>query len=240
MSVTPGRALERRKNESEGSLPDVRLTPREKDRCADLVRHFVADRAGKADVAVVTKQLGRYPRGIVSVASRCGQCGTPLVVVTRPLLREGVRRPTPFPTTFYLTSPEAVKAVSRLEATGVMARLTSRLASAEQHPRSASADDRQLLADMVHAHELYCEFRADLAGLLGDSIEHIRTVGVGGMPTRVKCLHSMVAQSLAMGPGINPIGDWALSQITDDFSPGICRCVLRVADFADSSHEEGL
>lgn len=269
MPIREGRALERRKNETEAVLPPVRLTEEETALCGRLAHRFVADRADGTDIETVTAQLGRYPRGIVSVAARCRVCGTPLVVVTRPLLTEGVRRPTPFPTTFYLTSPEAVKAVSRLEATGVMARLTARLA-AGAGPGAGTADmpvgvpdgpegggdhdglggpdklggpDRldgsRLLERMTRAHLLYCRVREDLAGLLGDDITHIRTVGVGGMPTRVKCLHSMLAQSLAMGEGANPIGDWVLRRISDEFSPDVCRCVIRVHHDRHACQERG-
>jgi hypothetical protein len=31
------------------------------------------------------------------------------------------------------------------------------------------------------------------------------------MPDRVKCLHVLIAHSLAKGPGVNPFGDEALS-----------------------------
>ena len=33
------------------------------------------------------------------------------------------------------------------------------------------------------------------------------------MPDRVKCLHVLVGQSLAMGPGVNPFGDEALAEL---------------------------
>jgi hypothetical protein len=35
------------------------------------------------------------------------------------------------------------------------------------------------------------------------------------MPSRVKCLHSLVAHSLAAGPGVNPLGDEALAQLPE-------------------------
>ena len=221
-------ALERRKNEQELHLPAVTLTVDEKKWCEQKAQSFVDHPASQADRDVVEKQLGRFPRGMIAVAARCHVCSTPLVVVTRPLIREKVRHPTPFPTTFYLTSPEATKAVSRLEATGVMARFTQRLENAGHNPDTASQEDQNLLRALLRAHLLYCEVSADIADLLGDDITHIRSVGVGGMPTRVKCLHAMVGQALALGSHINPIGDWALEQISDEFSMTTCRCVLRV------------
>ena len=67
----------------------------------------VPDGAGEPvdarDVEVLAEQLGRPPRGVVGVAARC-VCGRPLVVRTAPRLDDG----TPFPTTYYLTSPQAV------------------------------------------------------------------------------------------------------------------------------------
>jgi uncharacterized protein len=33
------------------------------------------------------------------------------------------------------------------------------------------------------------------------------------MPTRVKCLHVLVAHSLGAGPGVNPLGDEALAML---------------------------
>jgi hypothetical protein len=42
------------------------------------------------------------------------------------------------------------------------------------------------------------------------------------MPTRVKCLHALAAHSLTAGPGVNPIGDWALR--VSAWSPEVCQC----------------
>ena len=127
------------------------------------------------------------------MAYRC-PCGLPAVVQTRPRLPDG----TPFPTLYYLTCARLCAAVSRLEASGVMAEMTARLAA-----------DPALAAAYRRAHEAYLAER--------DAIEPLHTgadrseVTAGGMPTRVKCLHALVAHALAAGPGVNPFGDEALA-----------------------------
>ncbi len=65
----------------------------------------------EADLAAVTRQLGREPRGARAVAHRC-PCGRPDVVETEPRLVDG----TPFPTLYYLTCPKAAGAIGTLEA----------------------------------------------------------------------------------------------------------------------------
>jgi hypothetical protein len=42
------------------------------------------------------------------------------------------------------------------------------------------------------------------------------------MPSRVKCLHVLVAHSLAVGPGVNPLGDEALALLPKWGSVGPC------------------
>lgn len=91
-----------------------------------LADKVLAQPATEHDIAVVERQLGRYPRGMVAVGARC-VCGRPLAVVTRPLLPGGV----PFPTTCYLTGPEAVKAISHIEAEGKMKEYNDMLAENE-------------------------------------------------------------------------------------------------------------
>ena len=54
-----------------------------------LAAKVLAQPATERDIAVVERQLGRYPRGMVAVGARC-VCGRPLAVVTRPLLPGGV------------------------------------------------------------------------------------------------------------------------------------------------------
>lgn len=155
------------------------------------------------DLAALAEQLGRPARGVVDVAARC-VCGRPTVVRTAPRLPDG----TPFPTLFYLTHPAATSAVSTLEASGVMAEMTARL-----------AEDPDLAGRYRAAHEYYLAERAKL----GD-VPEIAGISAGGMPDRVKCLHVHVGYALAVGPGVDPIGDEALVLIAPTWSPDRCAC----------------
>lgn len=155
------------------------------------------------DLATLHEQLGRPARGVVGVAARC-VCGRPTVVRTAPRLPDG----TPFPTTFYLTHPRAVAAASTLEASGVMREMTERL-----------AQDEELAEAYRRAHEHYLAARADLG-----RVEEIEGISAGGMPARVKCLHVLIAHSLAAGAGVNPLGDEALELIRPSWRPDVCTC----------------
>jgi hypothetical protein len=144
------------------------------------------------DVAAVTAQLGREPRGLRAVAHRC-PCGLPDVVETEPRLPDG----TPFPTFYYLTCPRLTAAVSTLEAEGRMATMQERLAT-----------DPGLAARYRDAHELLLEQRETVA-----RVPEITGISAGGMPDRVKCLHVLVAHALAAGAGVNPLGDEVLAEL---------------------------
>jgi len=151
------------------------------------------------DRAAVAKQLRRPPRATRGVAHRC-RCGLPDVVETSPRLEDG----SPFPTLYYLTCPRAVSAVGRLESSGVMREMTARLAA-----------DPSLASRYRAAHEDYLARR--------DALEPLgMTVTAGGMPDRVKCLHVLVAHSLAAGPGVNPLGDEALAMLPSWGAAGPC------------------
>lgn len=188
----------------------------------EAVKRLFTTPASDAERTIVEKQLGRFPRGMVAVGARC-VCGRPLAVITRPCLEDG----TPFPTTCYLTSPEAVKAVSRVEADGIMREYNELLQS-----------DEDLKKQYERAHKYYLEFRHELAVSLGDSEEHISQMSAGGMPVRVKCLHALLAQTLVMGKGINPIGDMVLERIKDEFDPNVCRCTTPWSDDAYATETE--
>lgn len=146
------------------------------------------------DLQVVTEQLGRVPRGVKGIANRC-VCGRPLVVITEPRLADG----SPFPTMFYLTSPELTKACSTLEAERLMETMNLQLSS-----------DPEVRRQYRLAHEDYLSRRERL----GD-VPEIRDVSAGGMPRRVKCLHALVAHCLAVGPNVNPFGDQTLNELAE-------------------------
>ncbi|MFV0494726.1 DUF501 domain-containing protein [Mycobacterium sp.] len=150
----------------------------------------------RADLEVVARQLGREPRGVLEIAYRCPD-GTPGVIKTAPRLADG----TPFPTLYYLTHPVLTAAASRMETTGLMRQMTARL-----------CDDDVLAAAYRRAHQAYLAER--------NAIEPLGTTfSGGGMPDRVKCLHVLIAHSLAKGPGVNPFGDEALVLLAGESGP---------------------
>jgi hypothetical protein len=158
--------------------------------------------ASSRDIAVVSAQLGRPARDVIGIPARC-VCGNPTVVATSPRLADG----TPFPTFYYLTHPAATAAMSQLEATQVMAEFNELL-----------AEDEGVAAAYARAHDAFIADRETV-----DTVPELAGISAGGMPTRVKCLHALAGHSLAVGPGINPIGDLALERST--WKPTVCACL---------------
>lgn len=160
------------------------------------------------DVAAVERQLGRAPRGVRAVAHRC-PCGLPDVVRTAPRLESGE----PFPTLYYLTCPRAASAIGRMENDGRMRRMQERLG---QEP--------ELRAAYTRAHESYLADRDEQARADGIPPLPEGMQSTGGMPTRVKCLHALIAHELAV-PGSNPLGAEALEELPHWWERGPCVCV---------------
>ena len=149
--------------------------------------------------ATAARMLGRPLRSRSAAAVRCGW-GLPAVLRVDPRLHDG----TPFPTTFWLTCPLAVRHVGRLEAEGAMAGLNDRL-----------GEDDALRDAYRTAHERFLAFRDELGGPLPNA-----EASAGGMPTRVKCLHALYGHWLATGD--NPVGEWVGEQIQPMACPGPC------------------
>ena len=147
----------------------------------------------QADLDCIGRQLQRQPRDVHAIAYRC-PCGNPAVVETPPRLADG----TPFPTFYYATCPKLTAAISTLENGGLMSDMNDRLKK-----------DPELAGAYAAAHEDYLAARA----ALGVEVPEVDGISAGGMPDRVKCLHSLVAHSLATGPEVNPLGDEALAKL---------------------------
>jgi len=144
---------------------------------------------GGRDLEAVRRQLGRAPSIPFSVVARCPD-GHPLVIRNRPLDPEG----RPFPTLFWLTCPDAVRTVARLESDGWISRWNERLAR-----------DAALAAELAAAHEEYARERARWMP------QALAFGGVGGTRSGVKCLHAHYANHLAGGR--DPVGSWVAGKI---------------------------
>ncbi|CAB4333709.1 unannotated protein [freshwater metagenome] len=162
------------------------------------------------DLDCIENQLGRTPRDVHAIAYRC-PCGKPAVVETEPRLADG----TPFPTFYYATCPRLTGAISTLESTGMMAQMNARLSL-----------DAELSGAYAAAHDDYVAART----ALGIDVPEIADTSAGGMPTRVKCLHSLVAHSLSAGPDVNPLGDEALAALPQWWLDQPCSASFPVTD----------
>jgi exopolyphosphatase/guanosine-5'-triphosphate,3'-diphosphate pyrophosphatase len=140
-----------------------------------------------SDIGIVAEQLGRRPTVPFTVVARCPG-GHPLVIRNAPVDARG----DPFPTTFWLTCPDAVRAVSRLEAEGWISRLNERL---EAEPDFADA--------IARAHAEYARERDDPGA--------DRHGGVGGTGKGLKCLHAHYANHLAGGDDV--VGAWVAGTV---------------------------
>jgi hypothetical protein len=137
------------------------------------------------DEAVVARQLGRQPRAFRRVVVRCPY-GRPAVTEQWPRDANGE----PFPTTYYLTCPFLVAAISRLEADGGVERWTR-----------AVDGDAELRGSLERANEEQRALRPELPGGIAGSTR------AGSL----KCLHAHAAFALAR-PGYK-LGDRILAEL---------------------------
>jgi hypothetical protein len=159
------------------------------------------------DQAVVAQQIGRAPRSYLGVAARC-PFGRPAVTEQAPYDAGG----RPFPTTYWLTCPHLVAAVSRLEASGGVERWSARVAA-----------DPELRASLERATERQRVLRRRLAaGAAGADEGASLDAGIGGAsrPERLKCLHAHVAWAL-VDPDYQ-LGHAILGEIGDRWPADAC------------------
>lgn len=137
------------------------------------------------DEAVVARQLGRPPRALRRVVVRCPY-GRPAVTEQWPRDVDGA----PFPTTYYLTCPQLVTRISRLEANGGVERWTQ-----------AVRESPELRASLDLANSEQQALRPEVPGGIGGSTR-------GGS---LKCLHAHAAFALAR-PGYE-LGERILDEL---------------------------
>jgi hypothetical protein len=137
------------------------------------------------DREIVERQLGRRPRAFRRVVARC-PFGRPAVTEQSAHDENG----NPFPTTFWLTCPHLVAAVSRLEAAGGVERWSE-----------LARSDRDLARSLKDATREQRRLRPELP------------VGIGGSSRggSLKCLHAHAAFALAR-PGYE-LGDRILAEV---------------------------
>jgi hypothetical protein len=146
------------------------------------------------DEEIVERQLGRRPRAFRRVAVRC-PFGRPAVTEQEPFDEDG----RPFPTQFWLTCPQLVAAVSRLEAAGGVERW------------SASArEDAALAASLAAAQAEQRALRPELDAGIGGSTR----------PGSLKCLHAHAAFALAR-PGYE-LGEQVLAELPSLWPASCC------------------
>jgi hypothetical protein len=145
-------------------------------------------KASEKDIATVTEQLGRSPRGAFRVIVRDAD-GLPAVIMNAPFLDDG----TPMPTLYWLTGADLIKRIGHLESTG----------GVDQAEAEVDPDDLQV------AHDRYAAERSALIpeGHPGP----LPTNGVAGTRKGVKCLHAHYAYYLAGGD--DPVGKWVGRQL---------------------------
>lgn len=156
------------------------------------------------DYKLVSEQFGRVPRGFVKVVARSPKTSSPWVVLTAPWVEGKKGNLEPFPTVYYLSSPEISSKLSTLEANGLMKEYESIL-----------KESSELKSLYLKAHLAYIKDRAALAKELNlpEIVPSHSDFSAGGMPFRVKCLHALVAHHLAFSQGYasfnNPFGELA-------------------------------
>ena len=171
-----------------------------------------------SDLDTLREQLGRKPRGVRAIETRC-PVGHPQVVRVYPLV-DGE----PFPTLFWLSCPSLVRQIAQLEHQGLIADLEALIAR-----------DDDLRAGLFENHRAYIAERwnelsaRDRQGVRDRGMADVFWErGIGGILnwTTVKCLHLHYAHHRARA---NVLGAWidghreivaCRDESRDAFSPG--------------------
>ena len=146
--------------------------------------------ASPHDREIVAQLLGREPNGLFAVVVRDNN-GVPVVIKNAPFLADG----TPMPTLYWLCSPDALVAVSRLEAAG-------------------GVNEAEAEVDSIALENAHRQYQAERDAYI--PIDHAGprpSGGVAGTRIGVKCLHAHYAWHLAGGD--DPVGRWVAERLTN-------------------------
>lgn len=159
------------------------------------------------DLALIQTQIGRKPRGVRAIETRC-PAGHPQVIRVYPLVDEK-----PFPTLFWLTCPELIAQISRLEHQGFIQRIELLIGEDEVFKTGYHLNHSE------YANERWSELSSDDVNWIEQQnlTASIKNTGIGGIRDRdtVKCLHLHYAHHLARA---NVIGAW----IDENFDISLC------------------
>ena len=136
------------------------------------------------DYEAVSRQLGREPRPF-RVAARC-PFGLPSVIENE--------RTREMPTSFWVTCPSLVAAISRVESTGGVS-------------QAREAVGESVVEEIHNAHR----------SRYGTRVAGIRDAASGS----VKCLHSFTALHVS-GAIPNPVAEWTLRRLEHPYPEGHC------------------
>jgi len=163
------------------------------------------------DLKRLEAQLGREPRSVLEISKRCPvghPIGHPAVIKVHPLV-DGE----PFPTLYWLSCPELVKQISRLEHEGYIEKLEALIAADETMRERYFQNHRDYIEERwkVFSEE-------DKADIRSQGYEKLFSEnGIGGIRNweTIKCLHLQYAHHLARE---NVIGRW----IDEHFEITLC------------------
>ncbi len=150
---------------------------------------------GAEHLEQIKESLGRTPKGQYKV-ERVGSQNQVLVISVLPIVEQK-----PFPTTYWLVSPELKKLISHIERDGAISLLEKEI-----------AEDASLKEKLFNDHRSYIKDRHALAHELNEKDHQTyesmnwEKIGIGGIRdwNFIKCLHLHYAHYLARG---NTVGE---------------------------------
>ncbi|RHY49279.1 hypothetical protein DYB30_011150 [Aphanomyces astaci] len=174
----------------------------------DIIEGIPCEVVDPTVLAAIARNLGAVPANLVRVAASYTTSQNqvePAVLVLYPLRdctndykKHHRATAEPFPTMYWLASPELHERVSLLEGAGFVTRFTDRLAASPKHLQVRPACCRWAL--LTPADRRVVEKK--------QWVRALQTVGIAGIrnPASVKCLHTHYAHFLATGH--NLVGAW--------------------------------